>query len=496
MEALTEKKITDALTWIAGFGSLRDALARARKPDTIRIRLAEIGRGWNEARSVTDDPEVVSILDDLRKASIATAETADETGLLDYEAIFDGEEVVPAEDEPLIVSNWFPAWVGSEGYRMSPTGVVTLGRESLSAATLERRAYQALERLGRGSPNVTALRIAIEVWREEAAAEYREEVRSNLAFRPEVREAGAAAWDDLLRAVTGRADPVEVAAFQHFAWQVKRKLSRLEVSDHLMPILFGKTGSGKSELVKRLIRPLAGLDFRPKSVSILQDERFDFGACAASIVFFDEMAKASKTDVESIKEAITRPYADAKRLYTNNIERLPNFATFIGASNRDLRDLINDPTSVRRYFQIETLPVMDWDAINGLDYELLWRSVDETSESPIKPLLSEVRARQEPMRNKTVTEEFFDACVSIGGGKVTGGALYSAFKEFAEFSGVKVPPSNVIFGREIKDLLKVRGSEVPLRSGGIVVYRVTLSDAYRRTDVPEESSSTNENYGF
>ena len=53
----------------------------------------------------------------------------------------------------------------------------------------------------------------------------------------------------------GGADFV-VAVFNKFVWQVKRKIDGLPVFDHLMPVILGSQGTGKSTLIRQLLEAI------------------------------------------------------------------------------------------------------------------------------------------------------------------------------------------------------------------------------------------------
>lgn len=84
-------------------------------------------------------------------------------------------------------------------------------------------------------------------------------------------------------------------------------------------------------------------------------------------------------------------------------------ANFIGASNQEVKDVIHDPTSSRRYYQIKTLDKIDWDLINTIDYVGLWRSIDAALEidylSNVRVIL---KSRQEEIRAMDSVEEWLE----------------------------------------------------------------------------------------
>jgi phage/plasmid primase-like uncharacterized protein len=220
-------------------------------------------------------------------------------------------------------------------------------------------------------------------------------------------ERGLTEVKEWVRCLTGSVDPIEVSVMLHFIWQAKRKALGLKVSHHMMPVFTGKTGGGKSEAIKLLISPLSPLSYTA-SLSVCSDPRESrlFGDCL--VLNMDEMENAEKTDLQGLKRTITAEELTYRILSTNLHDTVENRATLVGSSNESLDFLIKDPTSIRRFYSIETLPFeklsKNWETLNRLDYTLLWRSVDPHAESPLALSLSNVRDRQESMRYQTDVE--------------------------------------------------------------------------------------------
>ena len=68
--------------------------------------------------------------------------------------------------------------------------------------------------------------------------------------------------------------PLDIAVVKHFVWQVKRKLIGLPVDHHIMPILFGKSGGGKSVAIHKLVEPLKELTLET-NMSVFQDQALE-----------------------------------------------------------------------------------------------------------------------------------------------------------------------------------------------------------------------------
>src|SRR5690606_37038098 len=146
---------------------------------------------------------------------------------------------------------------------------------------------------------------------------------------------------------------------------------------------------------KRLLRPVEEVMEAPGDISFVADERQAHRLANNFVVFVDEMGKADRTDVDCLKNKITSVSVTWRVLGLNRTVTQPNRATFIGASNRSLTEIIWDPAGLRRFFQIDCLDTLDWEAVNGVDMLSVWRCVSKDDPCPLAPVLDDVRARQE-----------------------------------------------------------------------------------------------------
>jgi hypothetical protein len=216
----------------------------------------------------------------------------------------------------------------------------------------------------------------------------------------------------MVRAWTGKADPLDVAVMTHFVWQMKRKLFGMEVEWHMMPILQGKTGGGKTRAIEKLLAPLNEISFKAQSLTVLEDPREAHIFGKFYVVFFDEMGKAEKVDIAALKNKITSEEISYRRLGTNTQCTEPNLATFIGATNPRVVDIIYDPTSARRFWEIVCADKLDHGAVNSIDYLALWKSVDEGAACPVKPYIEEILAHQDrELRAKTLVEQWLEDAI-------------------------------------------------------------------------------------
>lgn len=214
---------------------------------------------------------------------------------------------------------------------------------------------------------------------------------------------------ELLIAMTGNAFPVDVAVLMQFMWQVKRKLHGLPVSYHIMPIFWGKGGSGKSETLKSLFSPLKSYVYTGMSFSEIGDSRFYEALSSNLVVFLDEMPKIERSSVETVKSVITADVLTYRVMREHQYKKAPQRCTFIGTSNESPSALIKDTTGMRRFHYIECLPKMDFSKINQFNWLNLWKSIDEGREQAYtREILIELTIKQDAIRQRNSVELFIE----------------------------------------------------------------------------------------
>jgi hypothetical protein len=257
-----------------------------------------------------------------------------------------------------------------------------------------------------------------------------------------------------LRAVTGRTNELDLAVMRHFLWQVKRKLYGKSVDWHMMPVIYGKTGGGKTVAVRQLLGPIYELIVEPQDLKVLGDSREARLFSKNFVAFFDEMAKAENVDIGALKNKITSDNITYRKLGTNAQITEPNVCTFIGASNRPVQSLFYDPTSARRFWQIDSQPLLDWASINSIDYLGLWRAVDENAECLITPWLPQIAHIQHTeLRQQTTVEQWVGEEMVLDAEENMGArAAYSAYRAWCEDTGIQHPGTERRFCQELVTL--------------------------------------------
>lgn len=290
------------------------------------------------------------------------------------------------------------------------------------------------------------------LWRKDQEEQFLAELRAKIAYR-EVDPALDGKW---VLAATGKESPLDAAVLRHFIWQAKRKLFGLSVEHHMMPVLYGKSGGGKSVAVHALIAPLSDVAIA-RDLTVFNDQFARRQFARNFVMFFDELGKSHQADVNSMKNIITAPKVEWRGINSESTQSASQNCTFIGCSNLPVRERIQDPTSVRRFWQINCADQLDWSVINSLDYIALWQSVDESGPCPILPYLEEIRAVQEQeLRVKDPIEswlEFNCEPASFQKDSPTTDELYMDFAAWCCWQSIKSQAGLQIFARGLQEKL-------------------------------------------
>jgi hypothetical protein len=237
-------------------------------------------------------------------------------------------------------------------------------------------------------------------------------VREALAFSGE-NELIEEYCDILLGSRGGPSFALSVAGIRSFIWQVKRKLAGLSITDPLMPVLFGAQGTGKSVFVNSLLRPL---DHLAKNVRVneLTDGRSFLMFRDNFVLFLDEMQKADRADVETLKSILSSSRSSGRIMRSNNVIEVANNCSFIGASNVPVREKIRDSTGMRRFMQID-VPALDKRAAREkarkiLEFNVLglWQSVDERKPNPIEGVYDDLAEHQRELASLTLLQSWIE----------------------------------------------------------------------------------------
>jgi len=156
-----------------------------------------------------------------------------------------------------------------------------------------------------------------------------------------------------VKALTGSENADDIAILSHWMWQVKNKMLDKNPSYHIMPIFYGKQGGGKTVAMTKLIAPIN--NFRLNiSLDQMTDDRYFKSMSENYVIVFDEMQGAERSDIDALKKQVTIDYNDYRPMGTNDVFKVKQACSFIGATNRPVAEQIVDSSGMRRFWQIRS----------------------------------------------------------------------------------------------------------------------------------------------
>lgn len=326
-------------------------------------------------------------------------------------------------------------------------------RTQISDFQRELRLLSAELGLGYSDNNILD---AVQEWTLEQREEHKLAIFNRIAgckLGPAAQERAQAPWEVLERAAFDVSDTCSgfaVAVLRKFIWQVKRKMLGLPVTNHLMPVLTGSQGKGKSTLVRNLLCPVeectANSDFKQ-----ITDDR-NIQLWESYVIFLDELGHAKRAEMDEVKNIITASVLTRRPMRTNDVEHVEQRATFIGCTNKGLSELIRDETGVRRFAELAFTNSPDWEAINALDWEQMWRSVDERGPDPSDIIAGVLAAQQSENRTMSAVEQW--ARQAKVEGKKRAEELHSLFREWEQENFPRNATDVTSWGKEMKRLMR------------------------------------------
>lgn len=195
-----------------------------------------------------------------------------------------------------------------------------------------------------------------------------------------------------------------IASLKKFMWQVKRKMIGKQITNHTMVIIVGKQGTGKTTFVEQLLDPVREVANNTNMEEIVDNRNVDL--FDYNVLFMDEMSRADRADIESVKNMVTAPKISRRVLHTSKTLSKKQNSVFIGCSNKNLDQIISDETGIRRFVPLSFKNNPDWTVLNDVDFELLWKSVNELSNDPSDDYMNEIKDIQAEYRTKTTCEDW------------------------------------------------------------------------------------------
>lgn len=341
---------------------------------------------------------------------------------------------------------------------------------------MQKKLIKASKLLGLGFRE-REIELALEDWVERKKAELKSMMVADIVYTEYDQTVINDEWNKLVNIITDVNKPHTRVILEHFIWQVKRKLFGKKVTDHMMPVLLGNQGIGKSTLIQMISAPVkdftASTDFKAitdaRSITLWDN----------LILIFDEMGNSTNANIEDIKRRITEDTFSQRIMHTNINSMIVNNATFFGSTNRDLSRLIVDDTGMRRFYQIDCKDKFDWEVMSTVSFDLLWKSVNEHKPSKLKDdlkLFEEIREIQNSKRHIPLVEQFL-LQLKKGDYKITALQLYKDFAAFELQHTPKNEMNSTRFGKELMDIYKrIPGLEITKgRNSTGNIYNITYN---------------------
>lgn len=285
---------------------------------------------------------------------------------------------------------------------------------------------------------------------------------------------------------SGSATNDEIAIMYHFIWQIKRKGLGLPVSYHVMPILCGPTGSGKSEAIRRLLSPIKGYVINGLSLDKIGDDRYYKQFNDHLVIFFDEMPRLDRANNESLKQIITADELTGRRLYSNSYASYVQRTTFIGASNATFSELIKDDTSMRRFYYMKSPKRLNWDEVNAANILLIWQEVNEQLAVPswIIDNANSIARTQEQTRHRNALESFLEEGhvvttdpAEVKAGTLEASRIYDEYVQYCKEGNYAFPLSKRAFNMQLTErfgFVRVEATEENAERTGVAVSYLKL----------------------
>lgn len=174
---------------------------------------------------------------------------------------------------------------------------------------------------------------------------------------------------------------------KHWIWLVKRRIIGKQASWDTIPIFYSCQGTGKTTLVNEIRKVLGRLGTKCLGTELVDITREIGKLDGCYVLFLDEIEVDSK-QIAAFKSLITTDTIKVRKFHSQ--DQMDCKLTFvpIGTSNYKICDVIDDPTGLRRFYQVN-IGITQKDMTDALLarmnklYErlpLLWKSIDENKE--------------------------------------------------------------------------------------------------------------------
>jgi len=259
-----------------------------------------------------------------------------------------------------------------------------------------------------------------------------------------------------LIALTGAVNELDTSVMAHWLWMLKRRARDLSVIHHIMPVLYGPQGCGKSVAIKKLLAPIEEYVLSSVSMDQLGDSRTALSMSQNLVIFLDELPKVSKVDMNTLKNQISTDQNSFRKLGTHLVITTPMRVSLIGATNHSLNESLFDNTGNRRFYQIKTSDKVDHNTINKLNYVDLISGIDENLPTGYLTgnLLNKLKEGQMELATKddiTLFLEQFAIFPKEQVSKIDSSTLFKEYQKWAHEQGIKQAANNIWFSRRLKN---------------------------------------------
>ena len=276
------------------------------------------------------------------------------------------------------------------------------------------------------------------------------------------------------------AQPYEIFkdAFSHFLWQCKRKLLGLSVSWDLMINLFGGTALGKTTMVTAIGSVFRDFSIISTLTEVLDTERQVKKLSDCYFINLDELTVGTtiadrfgnddgmlnKAQKVAFKKLMSQKKARTRNMGGQSQSSQRYTFSFIGSSNTHLADVMYDPTTMRRYFELECQAsnIQDFSKLEKAKDLItdLWKSIDEHNDkgylypgSRSWDAVQEIRAKYYPTNTTTeawLRESSLAPCLSHA--RLPKMDLYHSYRNFCTEHG-RQPKSDTRWMEDIAHIM-------------------------------------------
>lgn len=159
------------------------------------------------------------------------------------------------------------------------------------------------------------------------------------------------------------------SAFKKWFASLVRSLWDDKSINHQCFILVGGQGVGKSTFLMKLVPEHLQYDYLYLGNFKVSDKDHQIKLIQCIMILLEELAAFNKTDLEEMKDVITRKHVKLRKAYGHNEIKGPRRASFAGSTNK--KEVLRDLTGNRRYLVFEVQNI-DLDKLRDFDINKIY----------------------------------------------------------------------------------------------------------------------------